>query len=460
MHYGRPGSRNWINTAIFAAFMRFFIVIACLLSLASCKKDDRTLGTEVLPGGDATRGEERELPVTALTVKGDPIISYNGRYKYLGNNMDPVFGDTKIGLYTNVNISAVGFSFRTYTFRYAEFIFALAQPGVTYGSAQESALNYSVYVIDSTLKTGRAYYTSNQQLHGGRLIAAASASVKTGTDPAHTPWISFEVKDTQYVKDLMRDTTAMKDNAKLQAKYKGFYIVAERTDAEGRIYQCDLDNASSGLWIHYTKDDTLRTPEVQRLAFSGAESVKYNTVTYDPSAAHTSLRDQLSGNSSSSASNFFVKGQGLVHSLITIPGLASIADSFHVSVNRAELTLYVDESFISPGFYKTPPALALLPIGVNGNDSLALDQLSTSDNARYDGAYDATEKKYVFSITRQVQAILSGKKADKGFHLVVTSPIREFTPFRDAFVERAVFHGTASAKKPRFVLNYVKLEKK
>src|SRR5690606_38174505 len=95
---------------------------------------------------------------------------------------------------------------------------------------------------------------------------------------------------------------------------------------------------------------------------------------------------------------------------------------------------------------------------VSGMDTIASDQFNITDNVRYGGVYDKTNNQYVFNIARHVQAILNGERPNLGFRLVVASPDRALTLFRDDFFERVVLGGTASQSlKPSFHLTYSRI---
>jgi hypothetical protein len=429
------------------------IALTVLFALAGCKKDDRILGTDVQPEGDALAGETRTMNVSAYSEKGDSIISFNSQFKFLGAYYEPVFGETKVGLYLNANTTLVDFTFPTTSTVIATDI-TLAVDVLNYYGDPGATLTYSVYAIDSSLNAKRNYYTSNNRYHASRRLIA----VHTGSTEDTVQVIRIPL-DKTYINNMILDAPNLKDNATFQKTYKGFYIEASRAGNDGVIRRVDLHSGRSGLFITY-RTDTVSGNKSFLFTFSGTESAKYNTITYDPSAAASALKSQLSGDTTSASEIIYVKGFGNIHARIKIPDISSIADSFRVSVNRAELSLFIDESYAGNSRYRLPLNMALLPLDARGRDSIATDQLNAGDNSRYDGNYDEVQKRYVFNIARHVQAILNGKRSNYGFRLEVTDPQILFTPLRDTRMERVVLYGTGKSLKPKFTVNYVKLEKK
>ena len=106
---------------------------------------------------------------------------------------------------------------------------------------------------------------------------------------------------------------------------------------------------------------------------------------------------------------------------VYIPGIKNYSDSFNVAVDRAEVIFNLDPSFPYQTGYKPPSNLCLLPVDSINRETFALDQTDATDAVRYDGTFDSTANRYVFNIARHVQAILSGKKNNLGFYLVVAN---------------------------------------
>ena len=229
---------------------------------------------------------------------------------------------------------------------------------------------------------------------------------------------------------------------------------------EGVIRQFNLGDEQSGFFLNYKNSPTDTVTLKVRFSFTGANSVKYNTVTYSTAQADLPLIKQLNGDTTAGADALFLKGMGTTKVKVLIPQLKQYSDSFPISVNRSELIFNIDESFPNLGLsvYEPPPKLSLLPLDAKGEETQSKDQKDATDLVRYDGNYDKTNRRYVFNIARHVQAIMNGEINNYGFNLVVADPEGLNTLARDIYINRVILAGTNKINKPKFSLSYIKLK--
>ena len=438
--------------------------------LVSCKKDHSVLGVDVQPSADDLNAQYlNDLPVTAHSLPYDSVASYNDSYKFIGSNEDPYFGRTDIGLYLNPSMIEGKLDFGdTSVIQSAEII--LAVDGFEFAGDTSAHLTYSVYAIENALNTSEIYFTSDTRHHNHN---STPISVYTGgysiADNGE-PIIRIKL-DNAYALGLLHDTPNLVSNEVFQAKYKGYYITTNlQTGSQGIIYKANLADDLSGLYLHYkTGSAASDTITNCRFSFIGSSTSKYNTLKFSPTKA---LQDQFR-DSTFGATNLYLKGMGMSKMKIQIPFLKNYSDTFKVAVNRAELVLNIDPASLTGlGYYAPPPKLTLLSIDSLSRETYIKDILSTTDYSRYDGNYDAANKRYVFNIAREAQLIFEGKKKNNGFYLVVANSdislltiysgaSKELLPVRrDNYYERVVFAGTDNIQlKPRFNLNYIRFKK-
>lgn len=439
------------------------------LFLSGCKKDHSVLGVDVQPGEDGLNAESvRGLPVYAHTVAYDSIICYNDvTYAFLGNNTDPIFGKTDIGLYLNTSISVSNLDFgATSTLTAAEMILAL--DNTVFTGDKNAVLTYSIFPLDSTLDGSgkRYYYSTNKRLYNPTPIVVQS----TIFDTINGQSVIKINLDKTYAENLMRDTPNLTTNEVFQAKYKGYYIAAsiKTPGAEGVVFRVNLSSELSGLHLHYLQSAAPNDTLDFRFPVNAASAVHFNTVKFEPA---TEIKNQFQ-DSTLGNNRLFLKGMGMSKLKIQIPFLKDYSDSFDVAVNRAELILTLEPgSMGSGGAYTPPPALTLLSIDSLGRETFIADLLTATDFSRYDGLYDDTYQRYVFNIAREAQLIFRGQKKNNGFYLVVANSIpglsREYVGTsrelkalrRDTYIQRVVLAGNNNvAYKPVFNINYIKFK--
>jgi hypothetical protein len=445
-----------------------FFVIGISLFFLSCKKDTTLVAGKTQPPEDVlTAGVTNVLQIHAYTKKYESIACYNSRFKFLGCNNDPYLGYMNVGLCMNANLNSSNWNFGTGNkVNSCEII--LVVNSVDFAGDKTALNTYSVYTLDSTLSNSRVYLNNNDNLFNPNGLIGHStitfSSLLNGKLVLRIP------VDTGFAGKILRDTLALKDNDAFLAKYKGFYVkTGTNTNNQGTIYKCDMEDDDSGFFISYKdKKDSL---EYFRFSFTGNAAVKFNTVSYNFTNAHPNLKSQLSGDTAAGAANLFLKGMGATKLRLYMPTLKNLTDSFNVAVNRAEVSLYVDfQNFPGQGKideggvtdnvrYNIPLQLSLIAADSTGKENYVIDQMTSIDAARYDGNYDKDNKRYVFNIARHVQAILSGKKKNYGFYVVVANPDFRFTILRDNCIDRVVLAGTTNnTLKPTLLLNYVKMK--
>jgi hypothetical protein len=436
--------------------LKIFMIPMIVMTFLSCKKDHGVLGVDVQPSDDSLNNETTMFPVYAYTQTYDSIVSWNDRYKYLGSNNDPAIGKVDVGLYLNSCMTGGDPQFGDSVSLVSSEII-LAVDNFKFCGDKNASLNYTVFPLDSSLSSSRIYFTSNTRLHNSTplpgVFTASFSLSSSGQTILHIP------VDAAYAATILKDKAAFKDNATFQLKYRGFYIKADAGSAQGVIYKVDMLDPISAFYLNYKATPNSTVTSTYKLSFNGTNAASFNTVKYDFNSAPTSLKNQLNGDSASGEQALFLKGLGVTRVKLQIPALKKQSDSVNIAVNRAELVLHLHPDYLSDG-YTVPPSLALLPIGANGRDTFALDQLNVTDNLRYNGVYDDANQQYVFNIARQVQAIYKGQKGNYGFHLVVADPSKELVARRDNFYEHVVVAGTGNPDlKPKFTLSYIRFRK-
>ena len=446
--------------------------------LGSCKKDKDVLGVDVQPANDGLNASfSSTAPVYAYTMKYDSIISLNSSYKYLGINRDPVFGTTDVGLYLLPNIPD-GKTFVSFgddaELNSAEIILAAYNLGVSHVGSTNAQVTYSVYPLTVRPDSSKVYYTSYDGFHSntGSVLGAYTGSYTTIDGK---PVLRIPVS-INFAKAVLNNPQYLVNNAVFQSTYKGFYIKSSLNADDGLITQVDLQDAVSGFYLYYNNGSppAVKTPKTFRFPFGGTNPVRYNTMKHSFFGASNLLVQQVLNNDTAKGGDaLFLKGMGVSKVRVLIPTLKNYSDSFTVAVNRAELVFKLDPNFSTSSAYEPPAKLCLLAADSTGREIFVQDQLNATDVARYSGAYDADTKSYVFNIARHVQAILSGKRKNYGFYLVManTENVPTFTPSyigstkelryvaRDNYVERVVLAGSNQPDlKPVLNLSYVKFK--
>ncbi len=451
------------------------LLLISLIGFLACKKDHSVLGVEVQPENDDVNASFCDTAIlSGYSVKVDTIASFNDQYKLLGSNQDPTFGRMDVGLYLNANIPN-GVTFTSFgedaNLVSAEIILTVSS--LNFIGDQSTPLTYSVFALDSSLHTNRLYFSNNDKLHNKNALLGVYTGTYTTLDGRMVLRIPI---DNNYAKSILNNPQYLVDNATFLSTYKGFYITAAGSNlspgttpsTQGVITKFDLSDAVSGFYLRYQKGAPSATKEDLsfKFNFSGTDALRFITVKYQPNqGGNYLLYQQVQGNKNLGQQNLFLKGLAGARINVQLPFLDYLkhyADSVPIAINRAEFVYFIDPAFasyIGTALYYTPPKLALLPLDSLGKEIYAVDQLSNTDFLRYGGVYNATNNSYVFNIPRHVQAILSGKKKNYGFHIAVADPDPTIVVRRDNYAERVVLAGNAHpnlALRPKFNLSFIK----
>lgn len=447
-------------------FMRKVLSISVFLIVVvflSCKKNNnKSLIDNTLPSSDILNAQYSDtFSIILKTQKIDSIKIFNDGYKYLGSNQDPVFGRTDAEIYTHFslpnNITNVAFPADAIVDS-AKIILVFTENFV---GDTSTAQRYQVYLLSEDMLMDTVYYSNKKFLYNPVPIA----------DVYSKPVLYSGFKTIQipiykgFAQGLISNAYYLTDNSTLQTYYKGFYITTKNTVlnpnfAQGALMKIDLANTISGFYVYYHTGNppALKQSSSYQFVFNNSNSIRMNHIKYNYfSGANIYLFNQLSGNYASAEQNIFVKGLNGTRVLVDIPALKTLKSIGNFSINRAEITFKVDNSFISnSSFYAPPVAMTLLALDSAGNEIITIDQyVSSSGFVSYDGQYNANAGTYTFNISRYIQQILTGKMKYYGLSLIVTDPQLTLTYRKDFFAARAVLGGYKHpALKPVMKLYY------
>jgi hypothetical protein len=445
----------------------FISALLLLIVLYSCKKDHGLLGVDAQPEDDQLNAVYSDTArIFAHTVKYDSTPSFNDKNKYLGSTQDPIFGRTDANIYTNLNLknSETNVTFGADpNLTGAEIILTIAD--LESAGTYSSVMNYSVLALNTTLDKNAIYYTNAKGMYNPSSVLA----VHTGSIEEFKGRLVLRIPiDLGFANSILLNTQYLVDNATLQSTYKGFYISSSGSNLNpssqpGFMAKYNLDDEVSGFYLYYQNGTPSPSKEYKyyQFTFGGNDAVRFNSVTYDAgSIPDQCLVDQVVNKDTAKGSqNLYMKGLGGTKVKFFIPSIKNFADTSSISVNRAEIIFYVDPTFTTNvGTFTYPPKFALLPISDYSQELLAQDQLSETDLANYGGTYDELSGRVVFNIPREIQAVMRGRKKNRGFYLVVADPSPLYTARRDNYHQRVVLAGTSHPTlKPKFNLSYVKL---
>jgi hypothetical protein len=435
----------------------YFFLLSVFFFLSCKKKEDGSVKgnySDIL-GGYSVQYTDT-FKIFGYTKKIDSVFSSNSSEKFLGSHQDPVFGRTDASILTNFslpnNITNVTFGTNPYLVQ-AELNLILSSLDIT--GNLNTPLNFEVYLLQKPLQVNGFYSTNDYQLQSNVLVGNYTGTLVPVGDK-----LGLKIPlDYNFAQALITNTQALVNTTQLQTIYKGFFITCRNSNLNpsslpGFIGKFDLDHASSGLVVYYKPNgnDPTKTANTFTFTFKGINAKRYNMVQYQPFlSSDINLQKQLNGDTSMGNINWFVKGMNGTRVRIYIPGIKNLKNLGNVLISRAELQVYADPSK-NPGTTLPPDYLALFSSDSLGREMYTADQMSSLDFARYNGAYDAVNKRYVFNIPREIQQIVNGTKKNYGFWLVVANPDKTYASVRDNNLRHIVLGGNQSSLRPKMII--------
>ena len=450
--------------------IRIVLVFLSLILVFSCKKKEpeapSVIGLDVQPENDLVGVTITDSVSLYMYTQNVPSVrSYNDSYKYLGSNLDPVFGRTDASIYTNFSISN---NLTNLTFG-ANPVLDSAEMVIRftgeYLGDTSTVLTFQLHVLNQKLDPAASYSTSSTVPYSSSMVSTLTGKIKPRGDNV---CLVLEL-DNNLADYILKTNSNLTNNTAFQNAYKGFYLTTANSTlagaGSGSIRRFDLDDAVSGVNIYYHDGNSVSSKNQKFLfSFSGSDALRFNHIVHDyTKGAIQNLFDQVTTSSEALAtvngnSNVYLNSFGGTRIKLDLPYLKNFTDSQNVSISRAELIIKLDD-VVSPYSlsYGYPANLALIARRADGTEELVYDQLDASDFVKYGGNYDATNKQYVFNIARQIQKILNGSVSYNGFYLVNATPNYATAARRDNRLQRVVFGGKMNANfKPIFKVTYIK----
>lgn len=405
---------------------KFFIAPSLALSLlaVSCNEDS-TIGLDVQPEGDLlhTRTSDTASIITYTlredSVKTDDLPSGTA---LIGSYNDPVFGYTEASLYSQFQLPTNGPQLGGLTLD--SIVLSLAYEGLTrfYGSVTDGDVQtFRVYQVIEDIKKESSYY-SNQTVNVYPVPLGSATFNPSVTDSVLVGGVKekpqVRIKLDKTFGQLLMDAGSNLDNNTVFTQYfKGLLIKPETPNqptSEGAILYFNLLDGKSGLTLYYKEGTVAKT---YRLVVN-ANTARFGNFrhTYPSSGpVAAQLLDSTLGQNLT-----YVQSIGGVKAHILFPHLENFTDSGKIAINRAELVIKADPSYIESK-YPAPNKLFLIPVTSTGAAGNLLTWPDFQEGlSYYGGIYDPAAKEYRFTINRHIQSILDGRTTDYGLYLVVS----------------------------------------
>lgn len=419
----------------------FLILFAFIILYSSCSKPPGKIGAVIQPEQsqlDVFYFETNEVfaystPDTALRTDE---ISKN----ILGSVMDPVFGSSVAGIYSQFKLSSFGQDFGPNPVL-DSLILQLLYTGNTYGDSSTPLVVHAYEMLED-IDFLEEYYSNT-------VIPVASTDygnfqfVPRPTDSVYivgdtlAPMLRINLSDANTdlgYKFLNADSVVLATDTAFTDFFKGLYFVTEPVSEGGSMSYFNLisGNVNSSKMIMYYHNDT-----VDSLSFNfviNQFTPRFNKYEHNFTMADNEFKAQVvDGDTSLGLQKFYTKGIAGVRSIVRLPDLRKTNDLDIIAINEAKL---VFSGYESPPFNGAPPKLALVEIQDNETYKPLIDEFEGTNY--FDGSYNSSANNYTFRITRHVQSLISDTtKPNRGLYMFVRSS--------SVVPERFIFNGNQAS---------------
>ncbi len=408
-----------------------FFLIAAIVLLASCKKESE-LGSDIQPEGDLIDLQYSDsLSLFSFTVKEDSLRSDEPGIVQIGNTNDPIFGETKASLFTQVvipgNLLDINFGTGAVLDSCA---LNLAYDFEYYGDTAD-AMAFNVYQVTENMYFDSTYY-SNQvkecyptyasRVSVGDTTFAPRPHRKTivGNDTI-APVLRIPI-NMNFAEQIFSqgNTPNLASTANFVQYMKGLYITAENTGLKGSLLRFNLKDTSTKFifYYHNASDTTTFSFIVNNSTahFSHYEH-DYSSITMG------SLPNQLASPSPNAYDEVYVSGAAGVKTKILFPYLNDLKNlGYSIAINKAELVFKADATTATTDgdIFPINKQLYVVSIDSTGRQILLPDMFESA--SYFGGAANTVTNEYRINIARYFQQLMEGSKENNGLFL------KEFDP--------------------------------
>lgn len=437
------------NISLFKTWLYSLCVATAMLFVVSCDQIPGETGLEVLPDDDLIGLKYTDtLSIKMETQIRDRVRTGKSPWQLMGNYFDPAFGRISAATYTQMLIPGADLEFGE-DLEFVGLRLDLDILGV-YGTFN-SPMKLGIYELDESISDDDSVLQSDHPPLATR-GPELSGRYEIDFSEANT----FGDLQIPLSKDLgerilFADSADLATNAAFISFFKGLVIKSEdvgfTTREPGAIFNVFLNSSASSLTLIYKRkgDDGGRVLDSLEFVINSSAR-KFHTIT----RSHVNgLVFEQYGQTQPPANGQdlyeFLQAGSLVRTFVQIPALGNFP---LIGVNRAELTLKVDNTFFGSGSRYAPPENILFFLADENQNFLRGDNggITIFSGA----AFNQDSSAYILNMTSQAQLIISERRENFGFIIMPDDSANS--------LNRAVFGGVDHpVLKPTFRLTYTEL---
>jgi len=378
-----------------------------ILVLFSCKKDPYQVGLDLLPPSDTLKIKSTDTcTVIAYTERVDSIATSNCSDLSLGSIADPIFGNTTISLYTQLQPSSVSVDFGTAP-ALDSLILMLYYSGYYGDTTTQQRIR--VFELSDDLHIDSGYYSNRKLQVYPTMLADMSFrprpkdSVKVnGTMYSAHLRINLGKLTNYFANKLLYGPPSVYSSAALFNIFmKGLYIEAQPVNSGGAFVKFNISESLSQMMLYFHNQTT---DSLSYSFFVNSGCARFLHIDHNNYIdAAQDLKQQLYNRDTLRGKNMlYLQGLGGTRIKFRMPYMMNFAKNRKIAINDA-LLLFNDAS--TDTTLQPPPGIICIrdSAGLIGS---VIDELEGT--AYFGGIYNKTTGAYFFRLTRHIQKLITG----------------------------------------------------
>ena len=425
-----------INTSLIV--LCFTIVV---FVISSCNEKPRHIGATIQPNRDLLSVSFTDSAyIVAYSLPEDSIRTDATTEMLAGSIIDPIFGSSVAGFYSQFRLSTSGHSFGTNPVA-DSLVLQLAYKDA-YGDTL-STQTVRVYELLEDIFVDSAYYsksfkqTSTTDLANFSFAPRPKSTIVNALDTLHpfSPRIRIRLSDlsAELMDKLMHaSATDIDSNNHFQEYFKGLYIVADRIASGGAISYFNIGSTESYLRLYHKNDEADSLSYTFYVTSYDEHYNVFNQFNYQ-NAEPALVNQVVNGDTMLGTSNLYMQAMSGIKTKIRFPKIAEYQEFVgkNIVINEAKLFLSGIEK---PSTYGAPAQLILVKDDGDGTFTVLQDQLEGA--VYFGGNYKSSVNEYQFRLTRYIQDLLINGKGNDDYGLLL------FIPGASGKADRWKFNGT------------------
>ena len=371
----------------------FTLVLIVALTLFSCKKTPKKIGTDMQPASSMiTVAFTDESDILTNTKNVNSVASTNIYMVTLGNMNDPVFGISNFDFFSQLSLTTESQTWGNNAVA-DSVVLNLVYSGY-YGDTLEY-LTVNVYELEEDMISDTTYRSNYVFDYNPTMLADYSFSPRPLTSPdtvLDRGTLRIPI-DPALGNKFIANEASMTSNASFKEFFKGIYVDCVKSNAAGAICYFNPTHSYSYMRVYYHNDtDTLSYD----FGISST-NVWVNHYTHDYTGHENIFEDN---------SQLYVQGSAGTKVWIKFPNIKEWADAQNGNVVINEAKLVLTGSVTDTAMY-TPPATLVLVGEKYGADTTYVylpDQYVGSNY--YGGVYDKSSGTLWFRISEYIQKLV------------------------------------------------------